>query len=242
MNTKSARPLSIILYSIGLLLALVLWGGSVWTDLEAQLFRSDHGANQVLHDLRCPLVITPKESGAIRLTFHNPTERRIQEAVRAYTTFGARMLVSETSTILPLEPGQTRILEWPISAEDAAWDRMVLFRVIIARSSPLPSRTASCGVMVVNLPWLTGGQVVGLSLGLSLLLMAGGIFLWRRAHQPIFGKQLYALRVMILTALLVLAGFLVAVYGSWLLAGLLFVLVVMFLVAVVSYYLGASTA
>jgi len=235
MVSKNLRIFGILFFTIGFLMGLVFWGSSVWADLEASLFRAGHGANQVLYTIQCPLVITPSHSGTISMQFTNPTDRQRRESVRAFSTYGARMLISEVHTILPIEPGGEEILTWPVYAEDAAWNSMVLFRVIIARSPPFDSRTASCGVMVINLPQVSGNQITGFMLLTSILGMAAGIGLSGFFSRPLFGIQLYLLRIMAGLAGLALVGMGVSILGQWLLGGLLFIFTLLFTLVAIAY-------
>jgi hypothetical protein len=236
MGSKNLRIFGIAIFSFGFLIALLLWGAVVWADLEASLFRAGHGANKVIYNLNCPVVVTPDHPGAITMAFNNPTDRQMRESMRAYATYGDRMLITETASILALDPGESKIFEWPVFAEDAAWNSMVLFRVVIARNTPFDSRTATCGIWVMNLPNVSGNQIVTFLILTSALGIAAGIGLMGFYSRPWVGKNLYLLRILVGLVVLVLVGAGVSMFGQWLVGGLLFIFTLMFSMVTMAYF------
>ena len=237
---KTLQVLSILLFSIGLLFGLILWGGSAWADLEGYLFDPGLPAEQRLSNIRCPLVITSDEIGLVSMVFNNPVDRPLKQSVRARVSYGFVTQMKEINTTLEMEPFETRELAWEVSPTEAAWNRLVLVRLYMFRSAPLPSRTATCGILVLDLPGMTGSQVVTLVSLIGLLGMAGGIGLWYRANRPLTPKPRYALNIMIGLVLMVAAGLALTLAGYWAFAGLLFLLGLVAIAVVLAYFFQSS--
>ena len=233
LQGRTGRILSVILFSVGLLLGLAFSAAAVWADLEASLFDSALGADESLKTLNCPVIITPKESGVVSARFGNPSDRAVLRTVRAHISYGFATLIREASTQFVLEPGESRKLEWEVGSDDAAWERLVLVRINVLRNHPLPSVTGSCGILVMNLPVLTGGQFVALILTLSLLGIAAGAALWASERSSWTARmQALTIPLAVLTAL-VLAAMLTGALGWWAL-GLLLILFTLILAASVA--------
>lgn len=229
------RILSIALFGIGLLLGMGFVAATVWADLEASLFEPTKAAQERLGTLRCPLIITPQEAGTISTTLSNPTERALRQTVRGTISHGFSSLMREVDAQFTLEPGETRKAEWTVTAADAAWRHFILVRVNVLRNFPLPFRSGSCGVLVMNLPGLTGNQIVVLWFAASLMSMVAGLALWSRAIKSSPGPLPDLTRPLILLGAIVAASMLGSLIGWWLASGLLLILVLIVTVAVITW-------
>jgi len=176
------------LFALGVLLGVVFFGSAVWADIEAFLFDASQRADAPLTSLHCPVLITPREVGEIRATFENTLEWTIKPRVYFHVTDGFVSLIREEALFLELAPGEKRQLTWQVTTDDAAWEYFILARVYQAPAYPLPSRTSACGVLALDVPFLTGGQLVLLTLLALALLLGGGFYLWYRAHRPLEGR------------------------------------------------------
>lgn len=214
---------------------LVWWGSSAWADLEASLFDASITADVVLNDLRCPQFITPEEIRTISIRLQNPTDRILRQTARIHVSYGFVSLMREESVIIEMQPRETRQLEWFVSAEDAAWGRLVLVRLHLFRSFPLPSRTATCGIVLVNLPWLNGNHITLLLAVLTVVGTLGGWRLWVKTHQPLVNRPRNVAALMVAWIILLVVGNLLALSGIWVAAGVLFLLSIIFLIISATY-------
>ncbi|MFZ6021370.1 MAG: hypothetical protein ACOYXO_17370 [Chloroflexota bacterium] len=237
MNRSKALSslLAFILFVSGLLAGLVWWGSSAWADLEASLFDPAVSADVILNNLRCPQFITPEEIGTISIRLQNPTDRILRQTARIHVSYGFVTLMREESVIIEMQPRETRQLEWFVSAEDAAWGRLVLVRLHLFRSFPLPSRTATCGIVLVNLPWLNGNHITLLLALLTLAGTLGGWQRWVKTHQPLVNRQRNVATLMVAWIILLVVGNLLAFLGIWVAAGVLFLLSMIFLIISATY-------
>ncbi len=236
LENNTTRILGIAIVSIGILLGLALVALAVWGDLEASLFDSAIREEAQLTTLRCPVMITAAETGRVTAAFTNPAERPLTLIARASITRRYVTLMRQVELQATLAPGETRTLEWTVSAEDAAYRQLILVRVRSLRSPPLPSRDGACGIVVVNLPYLTGDQLVTLMVVVSTLSMGVGLWLVERRRANVF--DLGALRAMSALAGLVVVGMVVSLLGWWVLGAAVIALALLLIVELLRHLAG----
>jgi hypothetical protein len=142
----------------------------------------------------------------------------------------------EENTALPLDPGETQQLEWTVTSDDAAFGRLVLVRVHLFGKYPLPSRSASCGILVIKLPYFTGRLIFAVILLISLLCMAAGACLWLIVNRPLRDLNLTVMRAMGGLAASVLLGILISLPGHWMIGGVVFVVTLLLIGATIGYF------
>jgi len=235
-NAKFLFILSIILFALGVLIGLFLWTGSVWADLEGYMFQPATHADRSEYNLLCPNLITKNDFGVISIGIDNEFDKDVKKLVRGYKSLGYVIYVGSDETALELAPGESEVLHWYIYPEDAAWNRFVLFRVNIISSRGVALTTASCGVMVINVPFLKSDQFFLLALLTGTFLLAAGIFLMYRSSLLQGKNNFYFERLMISITGILIVGLLIAFFGQWVVGGLLLVAMYLFLVVIVTHY------
>lgn len=230
-----ARPLGGLLFVAGLLLGMALFGAVIWGDLEAALFSPGIQQDAALRSLRCPVLITRSETGTVSARLKNPLERSTERYVRAHISDGYVTLMREINTRVPLDPGERQRLEWTVTADDAAFGRLVLVKVVLRARYPLPSRQGTCGILVLDVPYLTGNQFFALGFAVSLLSMAAGCVLWFRAGEPLRERGRQVGRAMGVLAGIVLVGTIVALMGWWVIGLIFFVFTVLGIGVTIGY-------
>ena len=238
LKNKTIRILGVLIFSVGVLLGMALFGIVVWGDFEATMFDPSIKQDAPLTTLRCPVMMTKTEAGTVTATFTNPLERPIELYTRAHITEGYVTLMREINTTLPLNPGETKPVHWTVASDDAAFGRLILVKVTVNRKYPLPSRQGTCGILVVGLPYFTGTQVFAFAFAASLLIMAGGASLWVVANRPLKDLGLDVISAMGVLAGSVLAGTIVGLRGSWMFGGLIFVFTVLLIGAIIGYFVN----
>ena len=237
IRSKGIRALSMLIYSVGVLIGITFLGFAVWGDLEAFLFDSSIGADASLKSLSCPVVISASETGTVSASFKNPTENPIRPLIRVHISKGLHTLMREFNERLPIAAGQTERLEWVVSSEDAVYGYLILARVHMFRQYPLPSRTGACGIFVVDMPYLSGSQMVNISLASSLMFMLGGGGSWYAGSLPLKGRTRTQSQAIFWLAAVIIAGLIFILVGEWLVSGVLFVISLLLILAFVSYAL-----
>ena len=222
MKEQSTQRMSILLIIIGGLCFIAIGGMAIWADIEAAIFDMARRSSESIPTLKCPAVITTDEIAIVSASFSNPTERDATPLIRTRVTDGYVTLKREYNTRLMLEPGETEIVEIRVDAEDAAYNRLILIRMHQFGYGPFRYRNASCGILILNIPLLTGTQFVVLILVLGGLISALGIYFWIMLTKP--GKRddnssLHKLLLFICIALLIAIS---GLFGWWLLGIILF--------------------
>ncbi len=241
LKTKIVRTLGVIIFSVGALFGIALFGGAVWGDLEAVLFNTSMSGEATLKTLRCPVMITPKEPGTVSAAVKNSLDRSTEFMIRTHISHGYVTLMREMTAKLPLDPGESERLEWTVTPEDAAYgNTLILVRVYLFGRYPLPSRRGSCGILVINTPHFTGSQVFAFILVASLLGMAIGMGLWVVGNRPLSGLGLNVAHAMIGLAGTVLVGMIVGFIGWWIIGVIIFVITVILIGAIFGYFVKGT--
>lgn len=230
------RVLAIVLYSFGLIMALGLAIIGFWPELEATLFDSSTSSDQSLTTLRCPMVITPAESAAISATFSNPLDRPTQFLVRTHISQEYSTLLREFNHKVALDVGESEKLEWDVSADDAVYDRLVFARVRSLRSSQIPSRQQSCGILVLDIPGLSGSQFVAVLFAASLFGLVVGSALWLRGVWPLEDRDRELAIGFGMVTLLVVLCTVLSLAGFWALSLGVFVIIILAFIGIFEHF------
>jgi hypothetical protein len=231
------RTLSVLIFSAGVLLGLALSAAAVWGDLEAMQFDRDLTLlrDASLTTLRCPVILDRQETGTVRASFTNSLERPVILLIRAHVSRYLTLL-REDVVRLSLEAGEKQSLEWTVDAEDIVYEHLILVKVHQHRRYPLLGRTGSCGIIVLDLPGLTGTQVVVGAIAGSLLGIALGLVLWTRTARPLVGSSLEVVRAMGLVAASTVLTVLASLLGWWMWGGLALIATILLIGAVIGHY------
>ncbi len=233
-GSKFMLRLGALLFILGLLLTTTMAFVIFLPDMEASLFDAgtSASADESLRSLSCPYIITAGETVNLRAKFTNPEDRDISFIVRSRISQGLVTLMRQDSQVVEIAAGDTLELSWPVTADDAAFGRLILARVLATRSAAFPARENSCGILLVNVTGVTGQQIVILGLVVSLLAMGGGAGLWLRQTRPLTGRmQSIAQAFGALGA--VILGSLVAGLLNWWLVGLLLLILAILLLGAI---------
>ncbi|MCJ7552170.1 MAG: hypothetical protein MUQ30_21070 [Anaerolineae bacterium] len=230
--------LSLIVFAIGVLLGSVLVGLAVWGDLEATLFNPGIQEEAHLRQLRCPVMLTTsQDTGTISVRIRNTLDRATSFFARARISEGYLTLMREETAKVPLESRGTERLEWQVSAADAAFDRIIFFRVVISGGYPLPTRQGTCGIVVLDLPALTGNQVYALGTVISLICTIGGGAAWITSQPHRLGLKEQIARIIVFLAFVVILGIIVSLLGWWVF-GLLTLVIILLSIGAFIGHLG----
>ena len=214
--------LSVIL---GILLGLVTIAGMVWADFESSLFPYGLVGERTAKPLKCPVFMTTSETREISLTLKNPEEIKRSRFAEGTIIEGDLSQIRIENHKVTIEPGGKEKISWKIYPEDVVYGRLVLFRVYVKHAHPFPSLEETCGVLVFDIPSLTGKQMMGILLGLMLALMIGGnavlLFKYRKElvfqyHEDTLGsRRKYISQTILALTIIVLLGFLISFTGNW---------------------------
>jgi hypothetical protein len=234
---RNLSALAIILFTIGITVGVLFYAFSFWADFEASLFDAGLDGDANLDNLRCPILIGKNETGVIHSTFTNPLERAFTPNVRAHISDGFVTLMREIDTKLNIPPGETQTLKWEITAQDAVWNRFILFRAYQFPFYPDPTRSATCGVLLLNLPF-SGALSTVLIIFISLAGMGSGIWLYYSSNRPIKDRQRSALIAMIVLGVVIAAGIISSLLAELIINMVILLLTVLLVIVMLAYFLN----
>lgn len=229
--------LGLLLFSLGALIGLFFMGLAAWADFEAYLFDVTRYFDTGLPTLRCPIVVSPQETGRIRASVTNTTENKLTRRIRFHVSHGLAVLLREEELTFVLAPGETQKFEWKISSDDVVWERLILARVYLYSSYPLPSRSSACGVIVANVFNWPGAWIVAFAIVASLLSMSAGIMLRNKNNRPGLDmkRRFFDVELSMKTMIVVVAlGILSTLIGKWVLGAILVIVATLMIVTVLA--------
>jgi hypothetical protein len=235
---RALRVLGLLLFAFGILLGMALSGAAIWSDLEAEMFDASLtglGGAQ-FRGLSCPVLITAAGPGTVTANVKNPLDRPVELKFRVHFTQGFVTLIREEEVLVPLDPGERARLQWTVNSEDAAWGRFILVKIYSFPRSTLRAELGSCGILVLDIDFLSGNQALALTLAASLLGMAGGLGLCVLGRHPADTVAREVARALLALALAVVVTVVVSLLGSWLPGTVLFFGSVLLIGAVVGHY------
>ena len=224
MNDKSKRTIGVSAFIIGTILLVFIGILSIWSEIEASFFDAALRSKEPLTTLRCPAVITPNGQSFVRGSFTNPDDEPIDLQIRTYITNGYVTLMTEFIRNISLNPGETKTVEIPVYVEDAAYGRLVLVRMHQMKRVPLPYLNGSCGIVVFDLPWISGTQFITLSLSLGAIFTTGGLVYWAINAKPIVWDRKRQFVAMMIFAIISFVLTIASLLNWWLLGVLLTVI------------------
>lgn len=242
MKPKLKRSLALLLFALGTVVGMAVSAIASTGDMEAMLFQAGiaHMRDKSLPTLRCPVFVTTASPGTVRATFKNPLDKPVEFNVRAHISQYLTMWREENDT-LPVAAGDSERLEWTVTAADAVQGNLILVKVLRFRKYPLPALLGSCGILVVDLPFGSGGQLLTLALVITILGLGGGTVLWISTNQPLNEARLEGARALVILSATILLGLILSLLGGWLL-GILFLAANLLLIgAIVGHFMGKSS-
>ena len=242
MKTQSPllKFLGILLFTAGILLGTSFFGMVTWGDLEASMFDTNMVPEEKPTSFTCPVAISPRETGTVRLLVVNSAERVVRPLIHTYISNGGVLRVTEREIRLTLDPGDAVAIEYPVNAQDAVWDQFIFVRTIQYRAYPLPSRGGACGILLLDIGKLTGQQAIALIVTLSLALSLSGVGLWVRANAPLKRRPRNAATAMAAMIVVMTGGIVSAMLGTWLFGLFLAVVIILLTLVILAEFTQGS--
>jgi len=217
---KRINVLIVILFSLSAVIGTALMFIAVWGDIEATMFDATYNGEKNLGTLSCPVLITPKDTGEFSAKITNPIDRTVKTSLRVHVSSGFLTMMREENEKFELAPDESRKLAWTVDPDEAAYGKMVLVRVFLFPNHPIPSKDATCGIFVVDLPLFTGKQITIASTVLSSVGMIAGTSLWAANNQPLTKKKREALRAFSILSGAIIVGTIASIMGWWLIGSI----------------------
>ena len=242
MKSKLMRILALLLFAVGAIISLAIAAIAFTGDMEATLFSAGlaHLRDESLPTLRCPVFVTTAAPGTVRATFKNPLDDPVEFNVRVHVSQYTTMWREENAT-LSVAAHDSERLEWTVTADDTVQGNLILVKVLRFRRYPLPALLGSCGILVVNLPFGSGNQLLILGLAIIVLGLVGGTALWMSANRPLIGRRLDAARALQAMTVALLLGLTLSLLGGWVLGILLLAANLLLIGAIVGHFVSQSS-
>lgn len=197
---------------VGILLGALLVGGLAWSDFEAIFYGLPKLTSNPLPGFSCPALMTRNETASLRATLRNETDRPIAPVVRVEIST-AGLPQSERSKVA-LEPGESIRLAWPVSPQNIDLNWFIFAKVYRYPAYQTQLAEATCGILVLDVPFLKGGVLLGLWLGASLICTLAGLWMLEPRHVvPDQKVSIAMLRRMLALAMLI--GLIFGLQGLW---------------------------
>ena len=198
-NKKPSSSFFVTVYILGALISVTLAVLATWGDIEAAFYGFDRRASTRLPGLRCPILMNRNETGVVSVRISNTTDRKLSPSVKA--EFSARITPTSTLDSIPLEPGESRIVEWTVGPENVDLGRFIFSKVLVFASYPIPDRETTCGAFIIDLP-VRGNALVVLMIVLGAAGMGGGLYFLNRSR-PLTQRAETALRPLTFLAIII---------------------------------------
>lgn len=236
MRSKFLRSTSLLLFFLGVVTAMLLFGSLTWASLEAAFYfgYGIQGVNNL--DLDCPRLLTAADSASVTAMVRNTTDRDVEPRLEA--NISSNLLRSEEVQI-QLPAGQSAPVTWQVGPTDVVFDHLIIVRIYQFQAFVLPSADANCGILFLDTPALSGAQVLAITISVSLFGTLAGLALWAAANQPLTGRPLDLLRGMLFLGGLCTFGLALSWIGLWVAGVLLFALAAFMLVILLTRYVLA---
>lgn len=232
-NPKPNHIVGLLLFSAGILLGSLLAGGLVWSDLEAVFYGLPHLTNDTFGGLYCPPLMTRSETATLQVTVGNDTDRPISPLIRV--EISAPGLMSSSREKAPvMQPGERTTLDFPVSEENIDLNFFIFAKAF--RYPDYRTRLAedTCGILVLDVPLVTGGVLLALWLGLSILGVMAGLWILEK-HESIVIHRASMLAGFRAMAIAMLIGVILSIQGAWLPGIAVLVVMTLFMIALLYF-------
>jgi len=233
------KILSVLIFAIGILSGMALTAGTATASLESDFyFGPGYPSDESLKTLKCPVLMTSQEIGVISVSLLNTTDKTIEPMIQLEISNPG--MFENPREKYPIESGASRKIQWEVTSENAVFGRLILIRAYQFPTYRTPSRSGTCGILMLDLFGLSGNQILTLVFLISVVSMVAGLGMWLLLNRPLRGKPWKASRAMLAVALSVLVGMVVGYYSIWLLGILALVVALLMSAEVIKQFVLAE--
>jgi hypothetical protein len=234
MRTISKQALGTIIFLAGLLVGLALAGAAIWGDFEGMSYFYTGAGYPAFNGLRCPVLMTRGEAARVTAKFDNPSDEEIQPYYQVQVSGLAAVRSFENQ--VAVAPHASKTVEWTVDSNDVDLGRFIMIDMQVLHVAGVSTRESTCGIMVLGFPGLSGSQVLGAALAISLVGLALGLALREGRVEAIPGRDMTARNGMRAAGVAVSLAMLAGLMGS-LLIGILFCAVTVLLLVILLRYI-----
>ncbi len=131
-----------------------------------------------LTTLSCPMLMTTLDRLPVTIRLHNSLDRPLSLYINAQRSSLVQIINDEETIVL--QPGETRSFAWELGRENIDLNAFVFARVFTSAATSAGMREATCGTLVLNLPFKGGPVIFYIFLVLFIITGVIGLWLWPR--------------------------------------------------------------
>ncbi|HKZ44288.1 MAG TPA: hypothetical protein VJZ78_04545 [Anaerolineales bacterium] len=240
MTSGFGRKIGIYIFAVGALVGFTFAFLMTWANFELPFYFersyfSVKSPTQEKMDLECPLVLTVIDDGSISASLPNNTDKIINLDFQGEISYmgGIERQVEFMPEVLP---GETAEVEIKVDKEDRFYNVFILARFFQFPTYKTPARDGSCAIVMLPFTFLTGSQAFGVSLGIIILFMLGGLLIFFRNNRPLIGKKKRIFNAMLIMAIFIAVAVTAGILGMWLLGLILLAVIFLQTVAVFIFF------
>lgn len=236
MRVKFIKTIYLIIYIIGAIAGFTLTVLTNWPDYEAAFFEAEARIDEPLKTLKCPVMITTKETGTVTISLKNTYDRTVTRTVLTKVSSTLFSVVNDLKDRVTIEPGESQEVSWIVNSENATYRSLIMVRIYVLRNFPFPEQDASCGIFVLDTAAFTGKQILTLLAVIGAVGMGLGAFGWIKISKPLIKKKLNIARALITMILILTFAVLTGYLKMWLLGGMLLLVAVLLTITIIPMY------
>jgi hypothetical protein len=173
MQTKSnKRTIGNAIFLLGITLGLALAIAAIWGDFEGMSYFYTGAGYDSFSGLNCPILMMRSETATASVRFDNPSDQEIKPYYEVGVSGMASIRNFEGQITVPAQA--IRNIQWTVDANDIDLGFFIFIQLRVLPVAGYSTREATCGIVVLDLSGLSGGQIFGFTLAASLLAMVIG--------------------------------------------------------------------
>ena len=212
--------------------AVSFWGD----DRDVLTFNHEVVPQAELISLDCPVFISPDETGSVTASIRNNPKNQKDILVKAAVSHGDLRDYRIVNGQVPLNSEMPLRYAWQVDRHDTIDGKVLLTRVFLMDSGhtfPIPARTKSCGVFVLDLFGLSGRWIEVLFVGISLICLTIGCLLLKSSKSRLKDSFPRLDHGLFILAGMIAFGMLADLLGWWIPAGLVLLLTILFTIVMI---------
>jgi hypothetical protein len=236
MQTKSKHALGNVIFLVGMFIGLGMAIAAVWGDFEGMSYFYNGAGYDSFGGLICPVLMSRSDVSSVSASFDNPTDQEIKPYYKVNVSGRSTLRQIEDQVTVPAHG--SRSVEWTVDANDIDLGYFIIMKMDVLPVAGYSTREATCGIIVLSLMGLTGGQIFGWALAASLLGIVLGLGLRESGNEIATGKALSFRNGMRAAGVAVSLAMLTGFVGSWLI-GIVFCAISILLLIILLQFAAA---
>lgn len=211
--------ISLTLYCLGIVVGITLATLATWADYESAFYGFTRFASTPFHGLNCPILMTRDETQTIKIKLTNTTGKPLSPSIR--TEISTPLTTDSKLEFFEIAAGESLEIERTINSDNIDLGQFIFAKAGVSSAYPLPDQESTCGVFILPMRG-NGTTILIIGTMFSLLLISSGLFLLRQSD-----PQRKKMRPLLFIGMVVILAMIFGFLGSWILATLMIVLVVL---------------